>query len=259
MEVLKMNGFYVVRASKLKQYMFIALAALFCALILFVNNEGTTSVFQTSNGTKVFYKGDTNDKNVSLTFDVTWGDSKLEKILETLANENVSNATFFVSGAWAERHPDLFKKIVDSKHEIGSLGYFYKPYTKLSRVEMVRDLGRAEEVFKRLGYEKVRLFRPPLGLYNSDVIDISAQFNYTVVHWSVDSQDWLNPGVNKIVNNVVGNLDKGDVIYFHASDSALQTEKALPVVIKSLRSKGYSNLNITDLSSFSVPKSSEIK
>ena len=37
----------------------------------------------------------------------------------------------FLSGSWAERHPDFVKRIVKEGYEIGMLGYEYKDYTEL--------------------------------------------------------------------------------------------------------------------------------
>ncbi|MDQ7860872.1 hypothetical protein RCO48_06895 [Peribacillus frigoritolerans] len=65
---------------------------------------------------------------------------------------------------------------------------------------------------------------------------ISEKFGYTVVHWSIDSKDWTNPGVDRIVQNIT-KAQKGDIILLHASDSAKQTNKALPELLSELRSK----------------------
>ena len=48
------------------------------------------------------------------------------------------------------------------------------------------------------------------------------------MHWSNNSNDWKNPGVNNIVSTVSNNLKGGDIVLLHASDSALQTNRALP-------------------------------
>jgi len=60
----------------------------------------------------------------------------------------------------------------------------------------------------------------------------------------VDSLDWKRPGAPAIINNVLngiksgGGAKAGDIILFHASDSAPDTPAALPTVIERLKSKG---------------------
>jgi len=57
------------------------------------------------------------------------------------------------------------------------------------------------------------------------------------LHWSVNSNDWKNPGVNKIVQ-YTAKAKNGDIILLHASDSARQTAKAIPSIVEELANKG---------------------
>jgi len=193
------------------------------------------------------YKGDASQKNVALTFDISWGDENVLKVLDVLRNQKITNATFFLSASWAERHPEIVETIVKQGHEIGTLGYRYKSYTQLTPVEMQRDLNNSAEVFNRLGVKDVKLFRPPNGEYNKEVIKLAARNNLSVIHWSVNTEDWRNPGTNKIVKSVENNTDPGDIILLHASDSALQTPKALPLIWSYLKDEGYKNITVSQM------------
>ena len=51
--------------------------------------------------------------------------------LDTLKKHEVKSATFFLSGSWAERHPDLVERMVKEGYEIGMLGYEYKDYSEI--------------------------------------------------------------------------------------------------------------------------------
>ncbi len=250
--------FFVTNSNKIKQTMLIVLLSLFTAWFLFLQTYSQQSVFSTSTGPKAIYKGDANKKNVALTFDISWGDEKALPILDTLKQQNIKNATFFLSAAWAERHPDIVQRIVEDGHEIGSMGYSYKDYTSMEAQEVRRDILRAHDAFSKLGIKNIQLLRPPSGNFDKNVLKIAESLGYTVVHWSINSHDWKNPGISKIVNNVTKNVHGGDIILLHASDSALQTNKALPNLIQQLRANGYMNLSVSELISNTDAKSKDV-
>lgn len=239
--------FYTTSKKKLKQIAMITIIAFFTACLVYIQAPKTFSTFSTNKGPMAIYKGDVSKKNVALTFDISWGDENVVKVLEAIKKENIRNATFFLSASWAERHPEIVEDIVKQGHEIGTLGYRYKSYTELTPTEMRRDLIRSDEVFKRLGVKDVKLFRPPNGEFNKDVLKVASQYNLSVIHWSINTEDWRNPGTNKIANKVKNNLNPGDIILLHASDSALQTPKALPLIWDYLKRKGYSNISVSEM------------
>lgn len=239
--------FYITSKKKLKQISLITIIAFFTACLVYIQAPKTFSTFSTNKGPMAIYKGDSSRKNVALTFDISWGDENAVKVLEVLKNEKINNATFFLSASWAERHPELVETIVKQGHEIGTLGYRYKSYTQLTPGEMQRDLNFSDEVFRRLGVKNVKLFRPPNGEFNKEVIKIAARYNLTVVHWSVNTEDWRNPGTNQIVKEVTDNIDSGDIILLHASDSALQTPNAIPLIWDYLTKKGYKNVTVSQM------------
>lgn len=78
------------------------------------------------------------------------GRQKAIPILDTLKEREIKNATFFLSAAWAERHPDIVERIMKDGHEIGSMGYNYTSYTSLETNEIRRDLLRAQDVLRNL-------------------------------------------------------------------------------------------------------------
>ena len=78
------------------------------------------------------------------------------------------------------------------------------------------------------------------------------------MHWSNNSNDWKNPGVNNIVSTVSNNLKGGDIVLLHASDSALQTNRALPRSCKN-KSDGYEQISVSQLISNTSTKSEDVK
>lgn len=254
-----MNFFFILNGKRVKQIIIIIVAAFFTASIFYIENVIQQPVFSTKNGPRAIYKGDNKEKKVSLTFDISWGDEKAIPILDTLKKEGITNTTFFLSAEWAESHPDIVKRIIDDGHEIGSKGYKYVDYTKLEDQQIRNDILRAKEVFEKLGIKEITLLRTPTGAFNHNVLNIAEKLGLTVVHWSVDSEDWTNPGVEKIIENVLNELNKGDIILLHASDSAIQTNKALPQIIRGIKQKGLSFGTVSDLIANAKVKSNEIK
>ncbi|OZM55953.1 polysaccharide deacetylase family sporulation protein PdaB [Lottiidibacillus patelloidae] len=251
-----MNFFFVINGKRFKQYLIIAIAALFAAAILFVE-RGQQPVFSTKTGPKAIYQGSEETNKVALTFDISWGDKKALPILEVLQKEGISNATFFLSASWAERHPEIVKKIVESGYEIGSMGYRFKSYTEMDDNEIKKDLLYAQQIFEKITGKRPSLLRPPNGHFDTRVLNITESLKFDVVHWNKNSEDWTNPGVDKIVSNVINNLDGGDIILLHASDSAKQTAEALPKIISQIKSKGHSFATISSMIANAESKSKE--
>lgn len=244
-----------VPVKKIKQYIFIIILAFFTAWFLFIQYSSEQPVFSTETGPKAVYRG---EQNVALTFNIGWGDEKALSILEVLRNEDVKAATFFLSGSWAERHPHIVDKIKEDGYEIGILGYNYIDYSQSETNVIVKDIIKAQEVFRKLGLKDLKYLRAPTGHFDNRLLDISEKFGYTVVHWSVDSKDWTNPGIKQIMKNI-DRVEKGDILLFHASDSAQQTAAAFPRVMQLIEDKKLKMITVSEMISNSTTKTREIK
>ncbi|MCM3671503.1 polysaccharide deacetylase family sporulation protein PdaB [Mesobacillus maritimus] len=250
-----MKFFFVLNGKSIKQALIIMIAALFTAWFFYVESIAQVPVFSTEDGPKAVYKG---EKDIALTFNIGWGDEKAEPILDVLKKENIQSATFFLSGAWAERHPDTVNRIVKEGYEIGILGYDYKDYTEIEESKIRQDLSKAQEAFKKLNVKEIELVRAPTGHFDKRTLNIAEKMGYTVVHWSLDSKDWTNPGVGQIVKNI-SKAKKGDILLLHASDSAKQTAAALPGIIDEIENKNLKMVSVSEMIANGTAKSSEIK
>ena len=138
------------------------------------------------------------------------------------------------------------------------LGYEYLDYEEEENEKIRRDILKAEEIFKKLEIKHKKILRAPNGHFDERFITIADQLGYTVVHWSVDSQDWKLPGVEKILKNV-SDVKKGDIILLHASDSATQTAVALPKIIEMFNHKKIPLTTITEMLIEGKANTKEIK
>lgn len=250
-----MNFFFVLKGNTIKQIVLIVVAAFFTAWFLYIENFIQVPTFSEKNDPKAIYKG---EEDVALTFNIGWGDEKAEPIIDILVKENISTATFFLSGSWAERHPDLVERIVKEGYEIGILGYNYEEYTELEEKDIRKDLALALEAFNKLNVKDIKLARAPDGHFDQKTLKVAERLGLTIVHWSINSQDWKNPGVEKIIKNVT-KAKKGDIILLHASDIAKQTAEALPPIIKSLKDKNLKLVSVSEMMVNANTKTSEIK
>ncbi len=228
-----MNFFVTLSGRRIKQGILIVIISFFTALFYFSQSIVQFPVLSAKGEPKAIYKG---EEGIALTFNIGWGDVQAEPVLKVLEEKEVRSATFFLSGAWAERHPEIVEKIKEMGFEIGSLGYAYEDYTELEDEEIRRDIDRSLEVFKKLDIKEVELLRSPTGHFDKRTLRIADDMGLTLIHWSLNSQDWKNPGVKAIIQNV-RKVKKGDIILMHASDAATQTAKALPEVLSVLQNK----------------------
>jgi polysaccharide deacetylase family sporulation protein PdaB len=253
-----MKFFYVVNGKKLKQYMVVVFAAFFAASLAFVGQQ-QLSVFSSKDGPRAIYKGEDKGNKVALTFDISWGDKRVTPILDVLKKNGIKNCTFFLSAAWAERHPEIVERIVKDGHEVASLGYQYKSYTEWEDKQIKRDILLAQEKIKKVSGKTTSLLRPPNGNFDDRVLNISEDLHHTVVHWSIDTKDWKNPGVNKIVETATDGTKAGDIILLHASDSVKQTHLALPQIIEKLKTDGFKFVSVSEMIANTAANTKEVK
>src|SRR5699024_3327336 len=121
-----MKHFSVWNFNKRRRLITLIVIVAFVAMMVFMYLMNVLHIFIVGDKA-VISKGKTNKKHIALIFKMSWGDVKVHDILKVIKN-NDSEATFFRSGEWAERHPQIVEKIQEDKHEIGMLGYRYKNY-----------------------------------------------------------------------------------------------------------------------------------
>lgn len=256
-----MKYMFVISSKKLKQLFIICMALILGAGIAYAERD-SLQVFSPSvektKGPQAIYKVDTKDKKIALTFDISWGETRTQPILDILKEKKVDKVTFFLSSPWSQKHPEMVKKIVESGYEIGSHGHRHDNYSRYSEEQMRTQIGKADTILTELTGKKPNLIRMPNGDFDKRVLRVANDMGYMVIQWDTDSLDWMNPGTDRIIQNVVSKTHPGDIILMHASDSCKQTHLALPVVIDKLRAQGYEFVTVSELIAGSKVKSEEI-
>ncbi|AZP05789.1 MAG TPA: LysM peptidoglycan-binding domain-containing protein [Candidatus Jeotgalibaca pullicola] len=193
-------------------------------------------------------KGSTSEKIVALTFDDGSDGTNFNKILDILTKNNVK-ATFFLTGAGANNHPQIIKKAVSSGHDIGNHSFDHPDFTTISTSEMTSQLSRTETIVKNLTNKSTKpFFRAPYGATNASTLSTVGNAGYTyTLHWTIDSIDWTGNSSTDITNRVLNNIVPGSIILMHTGAGASGTPSALEKIIPSLKNMGYRFVTISQL------------
>lgn len=192
------------------------------------------------------YCVDTEKKQVALSFDVIQGNTKIQKILEILAEHQVK-ATFFVTGEWVKSFPEEVKAVCAAGHDLGNYGDNHTDMVRLDNEGKTAELMGVQKKVKDLTGTDMKLFRPPYGSYDNAVIHNARENGYYAIQWSVDSLDWKDYGTEAIVETVCNhkNLENGAIIRMH--NGAKYTAEALDRILAALQEQGYELVPVSEL------------
>lgn len=189
----------------------------------------------------------TDEKVIALTFDDGPHAVYTTQILDLLAQYD-AKATFFVIGESAEKLPDLILKIGQDGHEIANHTYTH-PY-KTTPKKLQDELKKTNEIIHDITGIYPLFYRPVGGTYDDGIINTAVENGYRVVMWSwhQDTEDWKEPGVDKIVSTVLSGAKPGNIVLFHdAGGNRSQTVMALKKILPDLQEQGYEFVTISEL------------
>lgn len=132
---------------------------------------------------------DTDEKVISLTFDQGYENGYTSMILDTLKEKGVK-ATFFVVGDYAERQPELVKRMIDEGHTVGSHSWHHYSMPDLSVEEATKEIMDLHEYMLTNFGIQMNKFRPPKGEYSELSLAVTGDLGYTTVLWSFAYADW---------------------------------------------------------------------
>lgn len=205
--------------------------------VVVLSGTGAHTVFYGDNLRKLpIYSVKTEEKKIAISFDCAWGTDYTDSLLQTMEKENV-RCTFFMVEFWTEKYPEYVKKINSYGHEIGTHSATHPYMSKLSREAIVKELTTSCEAIESITRKKVEVFRPPYGDYDDLLIDTATELGLYTIQWSVDSLDWKNLSAEEICSRVLSRVGSGSIVLFH--NQGLNTAKALPEIIRELKSRGY--------------------
>lgn len=202
---------------------------------------------------------------LALTFDDGPDPVWTPKILAVLKKYNVK-ATFMVIGEEGQDYSGVMKEYLDQGHEIGNHTFTHPDISEISDFQVRSELNLTERLFAaKLGVQPL-FFRPPYSIdQEPDTNDQAApayriqQMGYTIIGDKIDTDDWNEhprKSPQEIVGSVLQQIDnmktrpwmRGSIILMHdGGGDRSATVNALPLLITTLRARGYELVNISDL------------
>lgn len=168
-----------------------------------------------------------------------------EKVLDLLGQYD-AKATFFCIGNQIEKHPDIFKRILDEGHTVGNHSYSHSNgFGFFPTQKVVEELTQTNEIIKRISGKKSLYFRPPFGVTNPNIARAVAKTNHYVIGWNNRSLDTAIEDEAKILKRIKNRMKPGGIILLH--DTSLKTVHVLEQLLLFLQSKKYECVTIDAL------------
>jgi peptidoglycan-N-acetylglucosamine deacetylase len=202
---------------------------------------------------------------VALSFDDGPDPKWTPKILDILKQYNVKGA-FMVIGEQAQDNIGILKRYVREGHEIGNHTFTHPDISEISPRQLELELNWTERLFAaELGVQPL-YFRPPYDIDEEPETTEQAapayriqQMGYTIIGNKIDTDDWNEhprKTPQEITDSVLRQLEdmktaswkRGSVILMHdGGGDRSATVAALPLLITTLRSKGYKFVPVSAL------------
>jgi peptidoglycan/xylan/chitin deacetylase (PgdA/CDA1 family) len=174
-----------------------------------------------------------------LTFDDGPNPEYTPHILDTLARYDV-RAMFFVCGECVVDNRELVARMADEGHVVGNHTWTHPLLTTLNRKQIRSEMKRTSDVIEDAYGERPQWFRAPYGAWNRTVFRLGAEMGMEPLAWTVDTTDWMMPGVRTIVRRVEADAAPGAVVLSHdAGGDRSQTVRALREWLPRLLDSGY--------------------
>lgn len=177
--------------------------------------------------------------DVHITFDDGPSLEWTPEILDVLADHR-ARATFFPIGNQVAGGSELLRRAVDEGHRIGNHTWDHDRLVGIDPTTFDDTVGRTQEAVRAATGAIPTCLRPPQGVIDEPTRELAARRGLSVETWTIDPQDWNEPGVDAIVDSVVGQVNAGDVVLLHdGGGNRAQTARALDELLDRLGRAGF--------------------
>ena len=199
----------------------------------------------------VISKGTSGKNAVAITFD-DGPDPLTTPLLLKLLERYGINATFFITGKKAARHPELVKQLVRRGHLVGnhSFNHSYRVLFKTSS-SIADDINAAQNVFKDLGIRPLA-YRPPAGITSPGLWSALLKTNLYAINFSCRPLDGGNRRISNIAGKILDRIHPDDIVLLH--DLRPPDERLIPawlneieILLKGIDKKGLAVLPLSEL------------
>jgi peptidoglycan/xylan/chitin deacetylase (PgdA/CDA1 family) len=183
---------------------------------------------------------------VALTFHGN-GDPALADHLLGQVEKAGARISVFAVGTWLVSHPEMAKRILQGRHDLGNHTMHHKPMRRLAAAAAHREVGDCAEVLRHTAGSPGRWFRASGTQLTTPVIRSAATAaGYsTCVSYDVDGLDWKDPRPATVLSAVLDNVQPGSIVSLHLGHQV--TIDALPQILKGLTAMQLTPVTLTEL------------
>lgn len=177
-------------------------------------------------------------REVWLTIDDGPAGSATEALSEAMQQRGV-RATFFVKGSNLEAHPDTARLVIGAGHTLANHTHTHPAhcFAWLRPAALRREVDRCNAALGRVGVERPRWFRSPVGLKHTRLHPTLAARGMRLIGWSTRSGDGLRCDPEAVARRVVREVHPGAILLLH--EGRPRSNEAILRVIDELHQLGY--------------------
>lgn len=199
-----------------------------------------------------YYRENTDEKVLYLTFDAGYENGYTETILDVLKKQEVP-AAFFLVGNYIETEPDIVKRMVREGHLVGNHTYSHPDMSAISSEENFREeLEKLEILYQETTGKKMKKFyRPPQGRYSASNLQMASDMGYTTVFWSLAYVDWYEnqqPSREEAFKKLIPRVHPGAIILLHSTSET--NARVLEELILKWKELGYEFRSLDELQKY---------
>ena len=211
---------------------------------------------------------------IAITFDGNGSSNRTDELLELLQERDL-RVTFFVTGQFIRRYPEIVRHAILAGHEVGNHTFSHPHLTTyaqnhkhqllpgMTRARFQEELRRTEKEFTAATGRRMQpLWRAPFGEENRILRGWALEMGYLHVRWSslegasLDSHDWVADEHSSLYQSSPRIMERllrfphlgGGIILMHlATERAEPPWAELPVFLEALEKRGLEPTLVTRL------------
>lgn len=193
------------------------------------------------------FNGNTHIPEVALTFDDGPNPYYTPQVLAVLQRYGIK-ATFFDVGYLVADYPNIVRQEYRQGNIVANHSWSHPVLTSFSAQGIQSQLTSTTNIILATLGARPTFFRPPYGAINNQVLAQARNLHYTTVMWDGSAEDWNLPGVYTIVNKTLYYARDGAILLLHdGGGNRAETVAALPIIISTLKSRGFKFVTIQQL------------
>lgn len=180
-----------------------------------------------------------NEKVIYLTFDEGYENGYTAAILDTLKEKGVS-ATFFITGDYFQKEPELIQRMVAEGHAVGNHTVHHPNLVNTGIAKRTDELGTLHKQMQEKYSYTMSLMRPPEGVFSEQVLAQAQGMGYKTVFWSYAYKDWdpnNQMSTGTAYQKAVSAIHPGAIYLLHAVSKT--NAAILGDLIDEIRRQGY--------------------